>query len=759
MNVFDRYAPFIQDYIYRSGWQHLRAVQNAAGNAIFGTDENVLLTASTASGKTEAAFFPILTLLDEDPSRTVGVLYVAPLKALINDQFGRLNELCEEHGIEVYRWHGDVAQTRKRKLLRKPSGILQITPESLESLMINKHMEIPSLFGDLRFIVIDEIHSLLRGDRGMQTFSLIERLCKLAGCHPRRVGLSATIGNPEDAGKFLSAGSGRGTVIPKFDGGREVWRLSMEHFFNTDPQADEGKVITVETPPAELPTDTAPKAADPGIGYIFEHTRGKKCLVFTNSREECESVCQSLRQYCEVNREPDRFLIHHGNLSASYRESAEEEMKDDDSLMSVCATATLELGIDIGRLERAFQIDAPFTVSGFLQRMGRTGRRGSPSEMWFVMREEHPEARAMLPDMIPWKLIQGIALVQLYIEERFVEPPRMDRLPFSLLYHQTMSTLASCDEMTPGELASRVLPLSCFRRITKEDYQLLLRHLLEIDHINRTENGGLILGLAGERVVNSYKFYAVFQENIEYSVHAGSEQLGTIVKPPPVGDKIAIAGRVWVVEEVDHKRRNVYCTLVKGNIPAYFGDVAGDIHTRILERMYAVLSEEKNYPYLMPHAVCRLQDARDTYLKSGMRERPLIHLGGKMWALFPWLGSYAFLALERFLKIRCGERLGLKGLNSTRPYYMQFTLQVSEAEFYRIVCEEAVKEFDPLELVYPKEVPVFEKYDEYVPDELVRKGFALGVLDIEGMKKRVLSWAEYIRDQYPNGNCSPVRME
>ena len=419
MNVFERYAPFIQDYIYRSGWQSLRSVQNAAGDAIFNTDENVLLTASTASGKTEAAFFPILTLLEENPSKTVGVLYIAPLKALINDQFSRLNELCEEAGIAVSRWHGDVAQSKKRKLLNKPSGILQITPESLESLMINKHMEIPSLFGDLRFIVIDEIHSLLRGDRGMQTFCLIERLCRLASCNPRRIGLSATIGNPEAAGRFLAAGSGRGTVIPAVDSGREIWRLSMEHFYNTAPQADEGKQLTVSTPRLEPPTDTAPKAADPGIGYIFEHTKGKKCLIFTNSREECESVCQNLRQYCEVNREPDRFLIHHGNLSASYRESAEEEMKDDDSFLSVCATATLELGIDIGRLERAFQIDAPFTVSGFLQRMGRTGRRGNPSEMWFVMREDHQEARAMLPDSIPWYLLQGIALVQLYIEERF----------------------------------------------------------------------------------------------------------------------------------------------------------------------------------------------------------------------------------------------------------------------------------------------------------------------------------------------------
>ena len=740
MNVFGRYAPFIQDFIYRSGWKTLRGVQNAAGDAIFGTEDNVLLTASTASGKTEAAFFPILTLLDENPSQTVGVLYIAPLKALINDQFGRLDELCQEVGIPVTRWHGDVPQTQKRRLLRKPAGILQITPESLESLLINKHMEIPSLFGDLRFVVIDEIHSLLRGDRGLQTFCLIERLCRIASCKPRRIGLSATLGNPEAAGAFLAAGSGRGTIIPKFDGGKEVWRLSMEHFYNSGPQADDKRAPATEAREVEAPTDTAPTAADPGIGYIFEHTRGKKCLIFTNSREECESVCQHLRQYCEVQHEPDRFLIHHGNLSASYRESAEEDMKDDDSLMSVCATATLELGIDIGRLERAFHIDAPFTVSGFLQRLGRTGRRGAPSEMWFVMREEHPEARAMLPDMIPWYLIQGIALVQLYIEERFVEPPRTERLPFSLLYHQTMSTLASCGEMTPAELASRVLPLSCFHRITQDDYRVLLRHLLEKGHLQRTENGGLIVGLTGERIVNNFKFYAVFQENVEYTVRAGSEQLGTIVKPPPVGDKIAIAGRVWVVEEVDHQRHEVYCTLVKGLIPAYFGDVAGDIHTRILERMYRVLAEAQTYPYLMRHAVSRLQEARETFQKSGMQNQPLVHLGGKMWALFPWLGTYAFITLERFLKIRCAKRLGLKGLSPSRPYWMQFTMQVGEADFYRIVAEEAVRPFDPLELVYPNENPVFEKYDEFVPEELVRKGFALGVLDFESVKKRVLGW-------------------
>ena len=149
------------------------------------------------------------------------------------------------------------------------------------------------------------------------------------------------------------------------------------------------------------PTDTAPDNADPGMGYIFEHTRGRKCLVFANSREEAEAVCSMLRSYCESRHEPDRFLIHHGNLSASLRETAEELMRDEEQAQTTVTTSTLELGIDIGRLERAFQIDAPFTVSSFLQRMGRTGRRDLPPEMWFVMREEEPEPRTMMPETIP----------------------------------------------------------------------------------------------------------------------------------------------------------------------------------------------------------------------------------------------------------------------------------------------------------------------------------------------------------------------
>ena len=740
MSAFDRYAPFVQDYIYRNRWENLRAIQVAAADAIFNTDENVLLTASTASGKTEAAFFPIITLFSEAPPTSVGCIYIGPLKALINDQFTRLTDLCEEADIPVWHWHGDVAQSHKSRLMKRPSGILQITPESLEAMLLHKHAAIPKLFGDLRFVVIDEVHSLLRGDRGGQTLCLIERLSRIAGVNPRRIGLSATIGDPEKTGEFLSLGTGRKTIIPKIEVKGSKWRLSMEHFYVKDVQAAEGKDIQDALPVLEEKTAEAPKNADPGIGYIYEHTRGKKCLVFVNSREECETVTTTLRQYCDIQHERDRFLIHHGNLSASYRETAEGIMKDDSQYMTTVTTATLELGIDIGRLERAFQIDAPWTVSSFLQRMGRTGRRESPPEMWFVMREDEPEARAMLPATIPWKLLQGIALVQLYLEERWCEPPRLDRFAYSLLYHQTMSTLASCGEMSPKALADRILRLHYFHRVSQDDYKILLRHLIKTDHIQQTEQGGLIVGLAGERVVNSFKFYGVFVESEEYTVRSESQELGTVCLPPPVGEKLAIAGHVWVVLDVDHKRHLVYCEQVKGSIPAYFGECPGDLHTKILQRMRDVLQEDRQYPYLMQNAVARLEQARFTAEHSGAAKTPLINLGGNMWCLLPWVGTYPFLAMERFLKIKCGDRLGLKNFDSARPYYMQFTMKVSEEDFYRIVREEIEKPIDPLELVYPKELPLFDKYDEYLPEELVRKGFAYGVLDLGEMKKAILNW-------------------
>ena len=370
--------------------------------------------------------------------------------------------------------------------------------------------------------------------------------------------------------------------------------------------------------------------------------------------------------------------------------------------------------------------------------------------MWFVMREDEPEARALLPETVPWKLLQGIALVQLYLEERWVEPPQLDGLPYSLLYHQTMATLASTGELSPADLARRVLTLSPFHRVTADDYRTLLRHLVETDQIERTETGGLIVGLAGERVTNDFRFYATFADDEEFTVRSEFQELGTIVQPPPVGERIAIAGAVWVIEEIDYKRHLIECTQGKGKVPAYFGMCVGDVNTRVLERMRDVLRETRDYPYLRDNARARLAQARHVAELAHLAAKPLVCVGGTSWCLLPWLGSYAFLALERFLKIRCAGRLGLKGLDSSRPYFMQFSMEADAPTFYRVVKEEAERPLDPMELVYPGEVPRFDKYDGFVPDELVRKGFAFGVLDVESMLERVRSWPDASAHDIPS---------
>ena len=412
--IFERFPDFIREFIYSHSWESLREVQIAAAKTLFESDRNLLLTSSTASGKTEAAFFPILTDIDEAPPSSVGVLYIAPLKSLINDQFSRIDELLDESGVTVTHWHGDVAASHKKKLLENPRGILQITPESLESMLINRSNDIVRLFCDLRYVVIDEIHTLTGTDRGNQIICQLCRIGNMIGHHPRRVGLSATVGDPSIAAAWLSAGSGRDTDVPIFAEEKLRWRLGFEHFYIQNTALDQTK-STDEV----LPTERA--AYDAGYEYMYDCVKDKKSLVFSNSREETEYICATFRQIAAKRGDPDVFLIHHGNLSASIREEAELKMKDEEVHAVTCATVTMELGIDIGKLERILQNDSPNSVSSFLQRLGRSGRRGQPPEMMAVFREEDPLPNTPLPQLIPWGLIRAIAIVQLYIEERFID--------------------------------------------------------------------------------------------------------------------------------------------------------------------------------------------------------------------------------------------------------------------------------------------------------------------------------------------------
>lgn len=719
--IYRRFPTFIREYIYRSGWEELREVQMQAAETLLETGNNLLLSSGTASGKTEAAFFPIITdLMDHPPVRGgISVLYIAPLKSLINDQFLRLDALLDEAGIPVWHWHGDVSASQKAKLLKNPEGILQITPESLESMLMRRSNDIPRLFGALRYVVIDEIHTLIASDRGNQILCQICRIERKAGVSVRRVGLSATIGNLKAAADWLGGGSMRATAAPIPSPTKLHWRLGMEHFYIQNRELD-------QTNDVQALGQTAAKASlDAGYEFLYDAVKDKKSLVFSNSREETEYTTATLRQIAERRGDPDIFLIHHGNLSASLREDAEIKMKDEEIARAVtCATVTMELGIDIGRLERVAQIGAPTTVAGFLQRLGRSGRRGAPPEMMMVFREENPLPNAPLPELIPWELLRAIAIVELYRGERFIEPPRHRHLPFSLLYHQTLSILASSGELQPKILADRVLSLPPFREVGREDYRALLISMLEHEDIERTDEGGLIIGLRGERIISGYRFFAVFKDSDDYTVRCQSDEIGTITNPPPVGDRFALAGRVWEVTDLDMPRRLVYVQKVKGKMEVSWPGDSGEIHTRLLEKMREILLGEEQYAYLLPNAAARLATARRVARATGMDKSLLLSIGGSSWVLFPWLGTRAFRTLKRYLRREAG-RLGISDIQSEGCCYLTFKGKGDLRNgFLRAIGDDLSRDgIDTTEMLAAGEAPMFDKFDEYIPADLLKKGY------------------------------------
>ena len=738
--IFERFPDFIREYIYSHAWESLRAVQVAAAHTIFETDNNLLLTSSTASGKTEAAFFPILSELYEDKPNSIGVLYIAPLKSLINDQFERLSELLDMTDTPLTHWHGDVAQSHKKKLLSSPRGILQITPESLESMLINRSNDIPRLFGDLRFVVIDEIHTLTGTDRGNQIICQLSRIARMIGYHPRRIGLSATIGNPDTAAEWLTADTGRDIDVPQFSEEKIRWRLGLEHFYIDNPElADKTLALNRDDDKANEAAEERHAMLDAGYEYIYDCVRDKKSIVFSNSREETEYICATLRQIAGKRGEDDsKILIHHGNLSASLREEAEMKMRSDKEFAVACATVTMELGIDIGQLERVVQVQAPNTVSSFLQRLGRSGRRGQPSEMMMVFREDEALPNTPLPQLIPWELIRAIAIIQLYIEERFIEPSQRKKLPYSLLFHQTLSVLASSGELTPKRLAERVLSLPPFTNVSPESYKSLIVSMLNNDLIEMTEEKGLIIGLVGERLLKSFKFYAVFKDSEDFTVRQGSEEIGTITTPPPVDDRFALAGRVWEVEEIDVQRKLIYVHKVDGKMEISWPGDSGEIHTKLLLAMREALLGDKQYAYLGDNARERLENARRVAENAKMANKSVIFLGGQSYVFFPWLGTRSFRTVRRIMQ-NYAQELGISDIQSQGCCYITFKAKDKAGERLSTAIADIIERdgLDTEALVFDGECPVFDKYDEFIPPELLRRAYAADRLLADEIKERV----------------------
>ncbi len=735
MNVFERLAPFIQDYIYRNEWEELRASQVAASEVVFDSDDNLLLSSGTASGKTEAAFLPVLTELYNCPGSSVGVLYISPLKALINDQFKRLNQLLLDSGIPVTKWHGDASQIQKQKLIKNPEGILQITPESLESLITNKRGACMSLFSDLRFVIIDEVHYFMRDVRGVQLLCVLERLQKLTGVIPRRIGLSATLGDLSLAESWLNTGTGRACTSPVTDEGKKRIRLHIERFVNYADKRDVDEYDGRETGNGGS-FDTSGDREH--YEYLFKQTLDKKTIIFTNSREETEFVMAHLKNIALEKKAPDVYRVHHGNVSALIRENTEDEMKNDDEKIVTGATVTLELGIDIGSLDQAVQIGAPLSVSSFAQRLGRCGRRGQVPQLLFTFVESIKINSADVLGPINWDFIRTIAIIEIYLREHWIEPIPPLHHAYNLLYHQTMSVLKSNGEMSAAALAQTVLSLGSFRHIPKEDYKQLLAHMLEADQLQRTENGGLIIGREGEKIVNSHKFLTVFLAPEYLLVKDENRTIGTVDKVYPVGTRFALAGLSWETVEVNAKSKVIFVKRVPGiSVVDWDVDFNADLHTVLVRKIRSVLKDDGIHPYLSDRCRERLAEIRYITRNSGILENLVTPLSNSKFAIFPWVGTRQLMTLHYALL----KRGVANKLPWSRAVYLEVIFQGSKEELEQIIKDILISELDLYSLPLPDKVQIDGKYNEFVPNKLLRKQFIEDYLDFEGLKEDILHFS------------------
>lgn len=728
MNPFDRLAPYIKEFIWQQRWSELRQMQGEAIEAILDTPHHVLLAGATASGKTEAAFLPILTELEDKPSRSIGVLYLGPLKALINDQFQRLDALLEHAGVEVWPWHGDVGQGMKRRALKTHQGVLQTTPESLEGFFIYRKEHLATLFADLRYVVIDEVHAFMASDRGRQVLCQLARLERLVGCHPRRVGLSATLGDYGLAEAWLQGGTATlVTTIADHGQGRRI-KLGLNHYRIADSPEGRSEVDGARSSRRRGHTAVADGGPDDEtrqfIGELAHLADGRKSLVFVKSRAQAEEVGAGLKELAERQRRKDIYFVHHGSVSKDYRLDAEEAMRAENRPACTVATVTLELGIDLGQLERVMQVGPSPSVSSFVQRLGRTGRRGEPGEMFFFALEAPPDPSEHPIERLPWDLLLSIAQVQLYLEERWVEPGRPPKLPYSLLYHQTMSTLLQFGEMEPAALAREVLALPPFGSVSRENFKVLLLHLLEIDHLQWTEERHLLIGLAGEKVVNDWRFLATFQDQAEYQVVCEGDHIGSIGDAPPLGTVIRLAGRTWRVDAVEERQRTVLVKAVKGKAQTHWIGGGGEIHDRVVQRLRQVLEEDVDYPYVLPKARRRLAEARDLARSSAILSKPIQRLGEGHSLLTAWVGTQALGGLQVML----GTRLGWSNVAVGRfPFFLKIKLEPSDliAEISQPVSADDIRQALMVDIV-----PRAGKFDRFVPGELLVEAYVEDGIDL-----------------------------
>lgn len=704
-NIVDCLPSFLQNYIYDSGWTALRKIQERSLKVVLSTDANILISAGTSGGKTEAAFFPVITTLYRGKPKGIGAIYISPLKALIDDQYERLGRLLKESEIRVTGWHGDVDSRKKSAVRDNPSGILQITPESLQGLVLFHVDDIVRMFCDLRYIVIDEVHAFLGSTRGLQLLCVISSMMRIAGCQPRIIGLSATLSDMKSAANWISSVNDLSTAVIKDSS-------NVSH--------------TIEVHYSHFPAPDDPSRGAAVEAYyrrLYAETNPYNCIVFANSRLKAEKTSRSLSGYSEYMGSPKRIAIHHGSISRELRKDSESKLKSSDFKTTLVATTTMELGIDVGDVERVIQLDPPFASSSFVQRMGRSGRRtGHPVMILFCSDEEGNSYDTPLG--ISLSLIQSLALINLYEREHWVEPITHSELPYGLLFQQIMITASVFDSVGPERMAEYMHGLYPFRNIPVEDCRILISDMIAHDYLHVVpDDGSLVVGDAGERLMDPRRILAVFEDDNDYPVMFGDKTIGYLPKRPAVGGKILLGGRAWIVKGVE--RNTVIAEPYGSEAVTRWSSGIPNIHTRVIREMRDILLGDQSFDCLDSDAAYRLQSDRQT-LKEVLTDNTMFVVEDDKLVIYPWLGSIQFDTLLRILR-----RLDEVTVFDVVPMFRikLFTKLSKNALYDRI--ENYRKSVDPMDLIEKDDNFVIDKFDRYVPESLLRKRFVSERIDTD----------------------------
>ncbi|MFA4860676.1 DEAD/DEAH box helicase [Methanoregula sp.] len=708
--AFSYLHPTIQEKLYKMCWTELRPIQEDAIRALYTSDKNLIISAKTASGKTEAAFLPILSQIVENKGTGISAIYVGPLKALINDQFQRLEKLCELSEIPVFKWHGDVGSSGKAKFLKNPSGVLLITPESIESLFINHPDTFSRLFGSLSFIVIDEMHSFIGSERGAHLKSLLSRVMQRSPEGVRLIGLSATFGDPELAKVWLIPRNPDSiSIISDPSEQKEVKYLVRGYNLKENP---EKKPVGEEEAPS------------PVIEDIVTYFYGKTALIFVNSRGLLEFFTDGTRRYLERKDLPDYFRIHHGSLSKSEREDTEDALKSNRPTATFCSS-TLEMGIDVGNVSCIGQIGAPWSVNSLTQRLGRSGRKeGEPSILIMFIIEKELKEDSIVERLHP-ELLRAVAMSELMIE-KWSEPPQIGYYHFSTLIQQILSVIKEHGGSTAKDLFDTLVKDGAFQNVQQGDFVQILRSMGDADLIEQDERGVLILGIEGEIIVNNFEFYSAFSTPKEFSVIHKGGKIGSIQSAPDLETRefLILAGRRWEILEIDFKRCEILVEPSKGGkVPIFSGIGEPEIHPKIREKMREIVTSDYAPAYLNPSAQTMLREAQHAAREAGLAENPFVVEGVHTY-WFTWTGS----AKHRTLLTLGKEFTGLHVEDEEIALKFKGASPVQIIETYKEMLESCPS---PVEIAGKFKGRTREKYDQFVPENLQIAEYAKRYIDTD----------------------------